>query len=89
MKLLYLAHADRRRAFELYTEFYRSTNGQIYWSDTHQMSTYIDDYHLALVRQLDVPTPASEMITEVYVPRPALGAFFDDLRGDFLTQRKE
>jgi FAD/FMN-containing dehydrogenase len=82
-KLPYLGHANKRRAFEMYTEFYRSTNGQIYWSDTHQMSIYVDDYHQALDQQLGAREPASEMITEVYVPRHALQSFFEDLRRDF------
>jgi FAD/FMN-containing dehydrogenase len=84
-QLLLLAHADKARAFDVYSSFYRATSGQIYWSDTHQMSVYIDDYHRALDRQLGAAHPASEMITEVYVPREALTAFFDDLRGDFRT----
>ncbi|HKQ54226.1 MAG TPA: FAD-dependent oxidoreductase, partial [Pyrinomonadaceae bacterium] len=48
-QLLYLAHADRRRAFESYAAHYLSTDGQLYWSDTHQLSVYLDDYH----RELD------------------------------------
>jgi FAD/FMN-containing dehydrogenase len=82
-QLLLLGHADKARAFDVYSSFYRATNGQIYWSDTHQMSIYIDDYHRAVDRQLGAAHPASEMITEVYVPREALTAFFDDLRRDF------
>ena len=36
-RLLYLSHADKRRAFEVYTAYYLSTSGQLYWSDTHQL----------------------------------------------------
>ncbi len=88
-KLLYLGHANKRRAFEMYTEFYRSTSGQIYWSDTHQMSLYVDDYHRALDQRLGAREPASEMITEVYVPRHALHSVFEDLRRDFLAHDVE
>lgn len=83
-QLLHLAHARKREAFEAYERHYLATNGQLYWSDTHQMSTYLDDYHPALDDRLGARHPGSEMITELYVPRPALGEFLararDDLR---------
>jgi FAD/FMN-containing dehydrogenase len=44
-QLLYLAHTDARRAFEKYAGYYLSTNGQVYWSDLHQLSIYPDNYH--------------------------------------------
>jgi FAD/FMN-containing dehydrogenase len=83
-KLLYLAHADRRKGFEMYSSYYLSTSGQVYWSDTHQMSTYLDDYHKSLDRQLCSKTKGSEMITEIYVPRKKLSEFMADVRRDFL-----
>jgi FAD/FMN-containing dehydrogenase len=83
-RALYLmSHADTRRAYETYTSYYLSTSGQRYWSDTHQLSVYIDDYHAALDRQLNAAHKGSEMITELYVPRPALGAFLAAVRADF------
>jgi FAD/FMN-containing dehydrogenase len=81
--LYYLSHADTWRAYEAYTSYYLSTSGQRYWSDTHQLSVYIDDYHAALERQLNAPHKGSEMITELYVPRPVLGAFLSAVRADF------
>jgi FAD/FMN-containing dehydrogenase len=79
--LIALAHADKGRAFDRYASYYLSTSGQVYWSDTHQLSTYLDDYH----RRLDAPggPAATEMITEIYVPRSAFEAFFDDVRSTF------
>ena len=85
VKLLLLGHSDKRRAFELYTGHYLATSGQIYWSDTQQLGTYIDDYHLTIDRQLGATQPASEMITEIYVPRPALADFMAAARRDFLA----
>jgi FAD/FMN-containing dehydrogenase len=73
--LLELAHIDKERAFEAYSDYYLSTNGQIYWSDTNQLSPYLDDYHLALDRRVGARAKGSEMISEVYVPRPRLGEF--------------
>ena len=37
-ELLYLAHANKTEAFKRYAGYYLSTNGQLYWSDEHQMS---------------------------------------------------
>ncbi|MBI4637383.1 MAG: FAD-binding oxidoreductase [Candidatus Rokubacteria bacterium] len=88
-RLLYLSHVDKRRAFELYAAYYRSTSGQVYWSDTHQLSLYVDGYHEALDRRLGAATPATEIISEVYVPRRALPTFLADVRRDFRANRVE
>ena len=81
--LLTLAHADKRTAFRKFSEFYLATHGQLYWSDTHQLNLYLEDYHGALDRRLCACVRGSEMITELYVPRAALTAFMDDVRRDF------
>jgi FAD/FMN-containing dehydrogenase len=80
--LLYLAHADKATAFDRYASYYLSTDGQVYWSDEHQLSTYLDDYHRPLDARLARPR-ATEMITEIYVPRPALADFFAEVRDTF------
>jgi FAD/FMN-containing dehydrogenase len=82
-ELYYLSHADTRRAYDAYTSYYLSTSGQRYWSDLGQLSVYIDDYHADLDRRLGSPHKGSEMISEVYVPRPALSAFLAAVRADF------
>ena len=82
-RLITLAHADRKRAYEVYATYYRTTSGQIYWSDSHQMSLYIDDYHSTVDRRLGSAQPASEMIAEIYVPRPSLARFLDRVKRDF------
>jgi len=73
--LLVLAHEDKRRAFDRYARHYLATSGQLYWSDTHQLAVYLDDYHQALDRRLGAVEPGTEMITEVYVPRHRLPDF--------------
>jgi FAD/FMN-containing dehydrogenase len=73
-ELIYLAHADKGMAFDRYASYYLSTNGQLYWSDTHQLSPYFDGYHRSIDRRLHSPE-ASEVLTELYVPRPRLGEF--------------
>ncbi len=81
--LYYLSHADTKKAYESYVSYYLSTSGQRYWSDTHQLSVYINDYHLELDRHLKASVKGSEMTTELYVPRGALAQFFNVVRDDF------
>ena len=82
-QLLYLAHTDQKKAFARYADYYLSTNGQVYWSDTHQLSIYPDNYHREIDAKLHAPYPASEIITEIDVPRSMLEGFFDEVREDF------
>lgn len=79
-QLLHLAHADKSRGFQIYADHYLSTNGQLYWSDLHQLSPYVADYHRHVDCQTHAKVPGSEMITELYVPREKLAAFFIDAR---------
>jgi len=88
-QLLYLAHSDQKKAFERYADYYLSTNGQVYWSDTHQLSIYPDNYHREIDAKLHAPYPATEMITEIDVPRPMLEGFFDEVRDDFRSNKVE
>jgi FAD/FMN-containing dehydrogenase len=83
-RLIELAHRDKTRAFEEFSDFYRTTSGQRYWSDTHQLNLYLESYHAALDQRLGGDTPGGEMITELYVPRGRLSAFMDDVRRDLL-----
>lgn len=82
-RLLFLAHRNKQRAFNEFADFYLQSSGQIYWSDTHQLSVYLDDYHGRLDQVLQPAVAGSEMITELYVPRSRLSAFMDDVRRDF------
>jgi FAD/FMN-containing dehydrogenase len=81
-RLLELAHCDKGRAFEEFSEFYLATSGQRYWSDTHQLNLYLESYHAALDQRLGRRLHGGEMITELYVPRARLAAFMDDVRAD-------
>jgi len=84
-ELLFLAHVDKSRAFELYAEHYIATSGQEYWSDSHQLSIYLDDYHGALDVRLSAcgyGPPGTEVITELYVPLHQLSSFLAGARAD-------
>ena len=82
-RLLWLAHFDKQGAWDAYTAHYLGTHGQVYWSDTHQLSTYIDDYHTWLDRESKADHPATEIISELYVPREALDDFLIETADDF------
>src|SRR5712664_3305171 len=84
-QLLYLTHTDGTRAFERYADYYLSTNGQVYWSDLHQLSVYPNHYHQEIDQKLHAAHAASEIITEINVPRSMLKSFFDEVREDFRT----
>jgi FAD/FMN-containing dehydrogenase len=88
-QLLYLAHRDKKKAFDRYSEYYLSTNGQVYWSDTHQLSIYPDNYHREIDQKQRVQFPATELIGEIDVPRATLKDFFDEAREDFRKNNVE
>jgi FAD/FMN-containing dehydrogenase len=71
LALLRLAYTDRRKAFERYSDYYSSTNGQTYWSDTNQLSPYLPNYAQKIRDEIG-GDESSLIITEIYVPRPAL-----------------
>jgi FAD/FMN-containing dehydrogenase len=74
-RLLWLAHHDKTTAFEQYCAHYIKTHKQVYWSDEHQMSTYLDGYHVRLDAEQRSPIKGTEMITELYVPQKHIAAF--------------
>lgn len=80
--LMALAHADKSKAFDFYSNYYLSTNGNIYWSDTHQLSYYNDEYHEFLKKTIPGLSEGSLMITEVYVPRKDINTFINRIAED-------
>lgn len=103
-ELLYLAHNEPGEAFEKYCQHYIATDGQIYFSDLHQLSTYLPGYHEAMLAcgrergsyhgagvtagpRHGVHMKASEIITEIYVPRERLSDFLLEAADDFRRNR--
>ena len=82
-RLLLLTHTDKAQAFERYAKHYLSTSGQLYFSDAHQFGDYVDGYHAALDELMGAEHPATEMITEIYVPRSRLVDFMAEVASDF------
>jgi FAD/FMN-containing dehydrogenase len=89
LKLLKLAHEDKQKAFRLYAQHYLSTDGNHYWSDTMQLSTYIPSYadFLERTRPADATPGLKEtlVIGEHYVPRDKLLTFMQQSRKVFRT----
>jgi FAD/FMN-containing dehydrogenase len=86
LDLLRLAYTDRSKAFNRYSSYYLSTNGQTYWSDTNQLSAYLPNYAQKLREQIG-GEESSLIITEIYVPRPALADFLAQA-ADLLRENK-
>ncbi|HEX5761188.1 MAG TPA: FAD-binding oxidoreductase, partial [Thermoanaerobaculia bacterium] len=82
IELLRMVHEEPSRAFDLYARYYLSTNGQLYWSDTQQLGFYPEGYHRRLDRRLGAAVPATEIISEVYVPRRDLAPFLAEVAED-------
>ena len=76
-QLYLLAHTDKARAYELYSGYYLGTDGQLYWSDTHQLSYYVEGLDGEVDRHLGARAPGSLMICEFYVPRARLPDFLE------------
>jgi FAD/FMN-containing dehydrogenase len=74
LDLLRLAYTNRAKAFERYSDYYLSTNGQTYWSDTNQLSAYLPNY-AQKIREVIGGEESSLIITEIYVPRSDLPGF--------------
>jgi len=85
-ELYLLARTDKKKAFEAYSRYYLSTSGQVYWSDSGQLTGRLDYYHDGL-KQLPPEQQGTEMITEVYVRREALVPFLADVRQDFIAHK--
>lgn len=79
-RLTYYSHKYKRRAFDVYTRRYLATSGQVYWSDSQLSAAYVDNYHEELDRKLGARVKATEMITEIYVPRQSLANFMEAAR---------
>src|SRR5213082_1502867 len=74
LELLRLAYTDRGKAFKRYSDYYLSTNGQTYWSDTNQLSAYLPNYAQKIREQVG-GQESRLIITEIYVPRGDLFGF--------------
>ena len=87
LQLLKLAHEDKGKAFRLYAQHYLATDGNQYWSDSMQLSTYIPSYadYLESHGSHESGERGKEtlVIGEHYVPRDRLLEYMAAARGIF------
>ena len=74
-KLLYLAFAEKGEAWRNYSSYYLTTNGQYYWSDTHQLGYYNPEYHSFISNKNPALKDSTLMITELYCPARQIEEF--------------
>jgi FAD/FMN-containing dehydrogenase len=78
--LLEIAHKNRRSAYARYAKFELSKDGNVEWSDLHQLSTYPAGYHQALEKNLGPESEGADLIWELHVPRAQLISFLEEAR---------
>lgn len=86
LQLLYLAYTDRAKAYEKYAEYYLSTHGQVYESDTHQLGPYLPDYAMRISQMGGASASSSLLISELYVLRVELPRFLAEAAQDLRSQ---
>lgn len=87
--LYLLAHVDKPKAFQMYRDHYLQTDGQIYWSDHHQLSTYLENQNQILNKTLGSTVASSLMISELYVPPEKLSIFMESARNAALENQMD
>jgi len=83
-RLYRLMRSDKPRAFEEYAAHYLKTDGQVYWSDTHQLASDFVGH-----REAVEANKGTEMITEVYLRHEQLLPFFATIRSDLVASKTD
>jgi FAD/FMN-containing dehydrogenase len=78
--LLEIAHRDRGSAYRRYAKLELSKDGNVEWSDLHQLSIYPPGYHSEIEKRLGADFVGADLILEVYVPRSELIPLLEDAR---------
>jgi FAD/FMN-containing dehydrogenase len=78
--LLEIAHRDRGSAYRRYARLELSKDGNVEWSDLHQLSTYPAGYHSEIEKRLGADFVGADLILEVYVPRNELISLLEEAR---------
>jgi len=78
--LLEIAHRDRGSAYRRYAKLELSKDGNVEWSDLHQLSAYPAGYHQEIEKRLGADYVGADLILEVYVPRAELIPLLEDAR---------
>jgi len=83
--LLELAHRNAQRAYTQYAQYELALDGNVEWSDLHQLSTYPLGYHKTIEKRSGAEYEGADLILEVYVPRNELIGYMEDARSLLLT----
>jgi len=78
--LIEIAHRDRGSAYRRYAKLELSKDGNVEWSDLHQLSTYPAGYHPEIEKRLGADFVGADLILEVYVPRNELIPLLEESR---------
>ena len=79
-----LSRTDKRQAFELFSEHYLRTDGQVYWSDTLQLSNAFCGYRDAMD-----PNVGTEVITEIYLGHETAIPCLEKIRQCLATRKAD
>jgi FAD/FMN-containing dehydrogenase len=83
--LLEIAHRDRGSAYRRYAKLELAKDGNVEWSDLHQLSSYTGGYHQGIEKRLGADYAGADLILEVYVPRTELISLLEEARRILLT----
>jgi len=86
-RFLLLCVENKDKAYDLYSDYYLSTDSQIYWSDTHQLSVYNPDYMDFITKKYPQYNNHHLMISELYVPLDELASFMEDVKYEALNSK--
>jgi FAD/FMN-containing dehydrogenase len=78
--LLDIAHRDRGSAYRRYAKLELSKDGNVEWSDLHQLTTSPAGFHQEIEKRLGPDYAGADLILEVYVPRTELIPLLEDAR---------
>ena len=85
--LVYLAHTDKRKAWEVFSQRLLSMDKAVNYSDFWQSSPYVHNYHADIDKRLNATAPGSEVLTELYVPLASVESFLEDSRQLILSNK--
>jgi FAD/FMN-containing dehydrogenase len=83
--LLEIAHRDRGSAYRRYAKLELAKDGNVEWSDLHQLSSYPAGHHQGIEKWLGADSAGADLILEVYVPRNELISLLEEARRILLT----
>ncbi|MDP2206607.1 MAG: FAD-binding oxidoreductase [Alphaproteobacteria bacterium] len=81
-----LAHDDKKTAFEKYSAYYLASHGNVYWSDSHQTSTYLKDQNVKYDTERKNTAKSSLVISEIYAEREKLTEVMEACRAAALRR---